>query len=415
MREVIKKGHALPARGRHARGGARACSRRWARPTSARSSTRIPEGEEISLYRHGAPPRSEWLDVCEGPHVPDDRLPQARQAHSASPARTGAATSATRCSSASTARRSPRRRRSRSTSSCSRRPGARPPEARQGARALHVPRGRAGDALLPAEGRGRLQPPGPATCAGSTSGEGYEEVITPQAFDPKLFAHERPPRQLQREHVPPLDGATMLEGDHAAGAATKLKEQPRRSWRSFGLKPMNCPSHCLIFGHRRRSYRELPWRVADFGRLHRYERGGVVHGLARVRTFCPGRRAHLLRRGAGRERDQHVHPASSTACTRRSSSSRSTSSWRRGPRSASAPTSSGTAPRRRSPRRSSEAGLAVRGVARRGRVLRPQVEFHVQDALRRSWQLGTLQLDYEPAGALRPRVHRRGRQGRTGR
>jgi hypothetical protein len=49
---------------------------------------------------------------------------------------------------------------------------------------------------------------------------------------------------------------------------------------------MNCPCHCLIFGHRRRSYRELPWRVADFGRLHRYERGGVVHGLARVRSFC---------------------------------------------------------------------------------------------------------------------------------
>src|SRR6185295_5769920 len=53
----------------------------------------------------------------------------------------------------------------------------------------------------------------------------------------------------------------------------------------ISLKPMNCPSHCLIFGQRRRSYRELPWRVSDFGRLHRYERGGVVHGLSRVRTF----------------------------------------------------------------------------------------------------------------------------------
>ena len=42
----------------------------------------------------------------------------------------------------------------------------------------------------------------------------------------------------------------------------------------------------MIFGSRRRSYRELPWRMADFGRLHRYERGGVVHGLSRVRTFC---------------------------------------------------------------------------------------------------------------------------------
>src|SRR6476620_6708597 len=49
---------------------------------------------------------------------------------------------------------------------------------------------------------------------------------------------------------------------------------------------MNFPSHCVIFGSRKRSYRELPWRVADFGRLHLYERGGVVHGLARVRSFC---------------------------------------------------------------------------------------------------------------------------------
>jgi threonyl-tRNA synthetase len=48
---------------------------------------------------------------------------------------------------------------------------------------------------------------------------------------------------------------------------------------------MNCPSHCLIYGDRAHSYRELPRRIADFGRLHRYERSGVVTGLTRVRTF----------------------------------------------------------------------------------------------------------------------------------
>src|SRR4029079_7415659 len=53
----------------------------------------------------------------------------------------------------------------------------------------------------------------------------------------------------------------------------------------YGVKPMNCPGHCLMFGMTRRSYRELPMRVADFGRLHRYERAGVVQGLTRVRTF----------------------------------------------------------------------------------------------------------------------------------
>ena len=51
------------------------------------------------------------------------------------------------------------------------------------------------------------------------------------------------------------------------------------------VKPMNCPGHCLIFGHERRSYRELPLRMAEFGRVHRHERSGVTHGLFRVRSF----------------------------------------------------------------------------------------------------------------------------------
>jgi len=55
--------------------------------------------------------------------------------------------------------------------------------------------------------------------------------------------------------------------------------------RSSSVKPMNCPSHCLLFGGKAHSYRDLPRRIADFGRLHRYERSGVVTGLTRVRTF----------------------------------------------------------------------------------------------------------------------------------
>src|SRR5690606_18099571 len=109
---------------------------------------------------------------------------------------------------------------------------------------------------------------------------GYEEVITPQAFDPKLFRasghlgnYNENMYRLWTEDmladVAPKDGL----GEHLQEA-------------SYALKPMNCPSHCVIYASRKRSYRELPWRVADFGRLHRYERGGVVHGLSRVRSFC---------------------------------------------------------------------------------------------------------------------------------
>ncbi|EAT80431.1 threonine--tRNA (Thr) ligase [Parastagonospora nodorum] len=53
----------------------------------------------------------------------------------------------------------------------------------------------------------------------------------------------------------------------------------------WGLKPMNCPGHALIFKHRERSYRELPIRMADFGVLHRNEASGALTGLTRVRRF----------------------------------------------------------------------------------------------------------------------------------
>src|SRR5690606_10496524 len=56
--------------------------------------------------------------------------------------------------------------------------------------------------------------------------------------------------------------------------------------REYGVKPMNCPSHMLIFGSRRRSYRELPLRIHDQGVLHRNERSGALGGLTRVRQFC---------------------------------------------------------------------------------------------------------------------------------
>ncbi|ELP84862.1 threonyl-tRNA synthetase, cytoplasmic, putative [Entamoeba invadens IP1] len=54
---------------------------------------------------------------------------------------------------------------------------------------------------------------------------------------------------------------------------------------TFALKPMNCPGHCLMFASRKRSYRELPMRLAEFGVLHRNELTGALHGLTRVRRF----------------------------------------------------------------------------------------------------------------------------------
>jgi threonyl-tRNA synthetase len=58
-----------------------------------------------------------------------------------------------------------------------------------------------------------------------------------------------------------------------------------REGEEFLLKPMNCPHHCEIFGNRPRSYKELPMRVAEFGTVYRYEQSGELHGLSRVRGF----------------------------------------------------------------------------------------------------------------------------------
>ncbi|KAF8459515.1 hypothetical protein BGX38DRAFT_1083903 [Terfezia claveryi] len=90
----------------------------------------------------------------------------------------------------------------------------------------------------------------------------YHEVITPNMYNAKLWETSGH-WQNYKDNMFAFD----VEKD------------------TFGLKPMNCPGHCLIFAHRERSYRELPWRVADFGVIHRNEFSGALTGLTRVRRF----------------------------------------------------------------------------------------------------------------------------------
>ena len=91
---------------------------------------------------------------------------------------------------------------------------------------------------------------------------GYQEVITPQVFDAELWKRSGH-YDNYRENM----------------YFTYVDDQ------EFAVKPMNCPAAALLYGSQLHSYRELPLRYADFGRLHRYERSGVTHGLTRVRTF----------------------------------------------------------------------------------------------------------------------------------
>jgi threonyl-tRNA synthetase len=92
---------------------------------------------------------------------------------------------------------------------------------------------------------------------------GYEEVNAPELMDATLWQ--------QSGHLEKFGESMYL---------TKTPDE-----RLYAIKPMNCPGHVQIFKHGLRSYRELPVRFAEFGKVHRYEPSGALHGLMRVRAF----------------------------------------------------------------------------------------------------------------------------------
>lgn len=102
-------------------------------------------------------------------------------------------------------------------------------------------------------------------------------------------------RQAVKAHTRPLtmmssyaDGMFQIDIEKekfALKVCTQISIRASPSLMLMFVQPMNCPGHCLIFGSRERSYRELPIRMADFGVLHRNEASGALTGLTRVRRF----------------------------------------------------------------------------------------------------------------------------------
>ena len=92
---------------------------------------------------------------------------------------------------------------------------------------------------------------------------GYQLVFTPH---------------IMRRHLWETSGHTSFYRENMFGPMAVENDE-------YQLKPMNCPGHILIYQARRRSYRELPLRLAELGTVYRYERSGVLHGLLRVRGF----------------------------------------------------------------------------------------------------------------------------------
>jgi threonyl-tRNA synthetase len=199
----------------------------------------------------------------------------------------------------------------------------------------------------------------------------YQEIATPQVLDEGLW--------------------------HRSGHWDNYKDEMyfmEDDERRFALRPMNCPGACLVYSADRHSYRELPLRLAEFGRVSRNEREGVLHGLLRVRAFTQDD-AHVyctedqigdevasiceaideLYARFGFE-DVHVELS-----TRPEKSMGTEEQWAK-----------------------AEAALAA-ALESQGReyVLNPgdgafygpKIDFHVTDALGRSWQCGTCQLDFQ--------------------
>jgi threonyl-tRNA synthetase len=199
---------------------------------------------------------------------------------------------------------------------------------------------------------------------------GYGETITPQILDVELW-------KTSGHYANYREAMFFTEVDE----------------RQFAVKPMNCPGHCLIFSQRRRSYRDLPIRYADFGRLHRYERSGVTSGLFRVRSFSQDD-GHIFCAEDQIEAEvmsvvtmiqevystfgfENVHIELST---RPAQSIGTAELWERAEKALAAALTS--------------RGIDFRVNPGDGAFYGPKIDFHVEDALGRRWQLGTVQLDY---------------------
>jgi len=163
--------------------------------------------------------------------------------------------------------------------------------------------------------------------------------------------------------------------------------------RDFAVKPMNCPGHTLVYGAEPRSYRDLPVKMSEFGRVHRHEKSGVTHGLFRVRTFIQDD-AHVfctedqIHAEVDDILDQ-VHEVYSVfgfenvhveLSTRPEKSIGSQEVW-------------------------DKAEGALKTVLENreidyqlnpgdGAFYGPKIDFHIKDSLNRSWQCGTVQVDF---------------------
>ncbi len=162
---------------------------------------------------------------------------------------------------------------------------------------------------------------------------------------------------------------------------------------NYAIKPMNCPGSCLIYNSTLHSYRDLPLRLAEFGNVHRHERSGVLNGLFRVRQFTQDD-AHIyctaeqiqdeviacIRFVEEVYRDFHFTDYHIELSTRPEKSIGSDEIWEKAENALQAALNA----------------CEIEYILNQGdgAFYGPKIDFHVRDSLKRSWQLGTIQLDF---------------------
>ena len=198
---------------------------------------------------------------------------------------------------------------------------------------------------------------------------GYTEVKTPQIFDAELWK------------------TSGHWGQYRENMFTFEVEQ-----RDMAIKPMNCPGHAHLFGTRRHSYRDLPVRYSEPGLLHRNEASGVLHGLLRVRHFAQDD-AHIFC-------TEEQVPDELRGCLEMAFATyalfdlevRLELSTR--PQVRSGPDEIWDRAEAQLARALDEYGLRYELNPGDGAFYGPKIDMHMTDSLGRSWQLGTVQLDY---------------------
>ena len=198
----------------------------------------------------------------------------------------------------------------------------------------------------------------------------YQEVITPQIFSTDLW-------KTSGHYEFYLDNMYMMEIDD----------------REVGFKPMNCPAHAIIYQSTLRSYRDLPMRLADFGRLHRYERSGVTHGLTRVRSFSQDD-AHIFcdQKDAGKEVKNFLDMLTETYKTFGFKDIRLTLSLRPEKRAGKDEFWDLAEEQLRTVLKNYDNDFQE--IEGEGAFYGPKIDVFVPDAMGREWQLGTAQMDF---------------------